>query len=333
MKHLWLIIVVAVFVIAIAFVSYFFIFSYSFVSIANQPPPRTSFFRLAVTCPSGCENYGYSCDICSSTLNAQVCWGYKASSTLIGGGSHERSHWIVYASSGCTGSILCSGWTSMGGSGYTTCAGYLQEVFWLCGNCVVSCVPSCGGCTDPTANVGQWNCRNYVREQCVSGSGWNYIENCNPTGAVPPVKTCVLAGDRSSATCVVSCIPTTCSALGKNCGSWSDNCGGTLNCGSCTSPQTCNNGICQTSCTNQCTSGAKQCKDTMTTQTCGDYNGDGCMEWGGDITCASGLNCVGGSCQSVSGTTTLIFIGLLSVIGGASLILGAAKFIFHVSWI
>jgi endo-1,4-beta-D-glucanase Y len=36
-----------------------------------------------------------------------------------------------------------------------------------------------------------------------------------------------------------SCTPTTCAALGKNCGSVSDGCGGTLSCGSCTSPQTC----------------------------------------------------------------------------------------------
>lgn len=36
-----------------------------------------------------------------------------------------------------------------------------------------------------------------------------------------------------------ACTPTTCAAQGKNCGSISDGCGGTLACGSCISPQTC----------------------------------------------------------------------------------------------
>src|SRR5262245_14359280 len=40
----------------------------------------------------------------------------------------------------------------------------------------------------------------------------------------------------------LTCTPTTCSAQGKNCGSISDGCGGTLVCGTCTAPQTCGGG-------------------------------------------------------------------------------------------
>jgi hypothetical protein len=40
------------------------------------------------------------------------------------------------------------------------------------------------------------------------------------------------------------CSPSTCTNLGYNCGSWSDNCGGTLNCGTCASGYTCSSGIC-----------------------------------------------------------------------------------------
>src|SRR5439155_11757408 len=36
-----------------------------------------------------------------------------------------------------------------------------------------------------------------------------------------------------------SCTPTTCAAQGKNCGTISNGCGGTLSCGTCTAPQTC----------------------------------------------------------------------------------------------
>ena len=39
-----------------------------------------------------------------------------------------------------------------------------------------------------------------------------------------------------------TCTRTTCAAQGKNCGTISDGCGGSLVCGSCTSPQTCGGG-------------------------------------------------------------------------------------------
>ncbi len=40
------------------------------------------------------------------------------------------------------------------------------------------------------------------------------------------------------------CIPTTCTELGYECGSWSDGCGKTLNCGTCASGYTCTSGTC-----------------------------------------------------------------------------------------
>lgn len=41
-----------------------------------------------------------------------------------------------------------------------------------------------------------------------------------------------------------SCVPTTCSLLGYTCGTWSDNCGNTINCGSCPSGYACPFGTC-----------------------------------------------------------------------------------------
>ena len=76
--------------------------------------------------------------------------------------------------------------------------------------------------------------------------------------------TCVAAGGRcgvgfgaccGSAGCFtgICCVPTTCEELGKQCGSWPDGCGGTLQCGACGTGATpaCNNGICA-SCTAMC---------------------------------------------------------------------------------
>ncbi len=42
-----------------------------------------------------------------------------------------------------------------------------------------------------------------------------------------------------------SCTPDTCSSLGYNCRTWSDGCGGTINCGSCAAGYTCRSGICR----------------------------------------------------------------------------------------
>jgi hypothetical protein len=62
--------------------------------------------------------------------------------------------------------------------------------------------------------------------------------------------------DNVSISSGTTCTPTTCSALGKNCGSVADGCGGTLSCGTCTSPQTCGGGgvanVCGTTTTSSC---------------------------------------------------------------------------------
>lgn len=48
---------------------------------------------------------------------------------------------------------------------------------------------------------------------------------------------------------VNACIPTTCSVQRKNCGSISDSCSGTLNCGTCANTQKCTNNVCVSSST------------------------------------------------------------------------------------
>jgi hypothetical protein len=56
-----------------------------------------------------------------------------------------------------------------------------------------------------------------------------------------------------------SCTPTTCAAQGKNCGTISDGCSGTLACGTCTSPEVCGIGaepnVCAVPCPLGCPSG------------------------------------------------------------------------------
>jgi hypothetical protein len=69
---------------------------------------------------------------------------------------------------------------------------------------------------------------------CINSGG--DIENCFSSGSV------------------VFCVPQNCSALGYNCGSISDGCGNTLNCGSCLAGYTCSLGICTLSSTSSSSS-------------------------------------------------------------------------------
>jgi hypothetical protein len=85
------------------------------------------------------------------------------------------------------------------------------------------------------------------------------------------------------------CAPTTCAALGKNCGSISDGCGGTLACGACSGSQTCGGSgvgnLCGGSCTpSTCAALGKNCGSVP----------DGC---GGTLSCGgcSGSQTCGGS--------------------------------------
>ncbi|HSQ67924.1 MAG TPA: hypothetical protein VLM85_32160 [Polyangiaceae bacterium] len=93
-----------------------------------------------------------------------------------------------------------------------------------------------------------------------------------------------------------TCTPTTCAAQGKNCGTISDGCGGTLSCGTCTSPQTCGGGgtpnVCGTCTPTSCTAQGKNCGTIS----------DGC---GGTLscgTCTSPQTCGGGGVANVCGT-------------------------------
>lgn len=76
-----------------------------------------------------------------------------------------------------------------------------------------------------------------------------------------------------------SCVPTNCAELGAGCGNLPNGCGGTLDCGTCTPPQTCGGGGVPYQCGSSCT--PTTCADAGAT--CGSIS-DGC---GGTLTCGT----------------------------------------------
>jgi N-acetylneuraminic acid mutarotase len=80
---------------------------------------------------------------------------------------------------------------------------------------------------------------------------------------------------------VPACVPTTCAALGLNCGQAGDGCGGTLSCGSCTAPQVCGWGTTPNVCTTPVACVPTTC--SALGLSCGPA-GNGC---GGSLNCGS----------------------------------------------
>ena len=142
-------------------------------------------------------------------------------------------------------------------------------------------------CTDDSCSNG--NCVNTLKT-CSSGqtcSNGACISSCTPNCVS---KTCGSNGCGGScgtcncftgtAQCINGtcscCTPKTCSQLGKNCGSVDNSCGIQINCGSCSSGQTCNNGICVNPCVpNWNCSSWSSCYYGLQTRTCRDLKNCG----------------------------------------------------------
>jgi hypothetical protein len=134
---------------------------------------------------------------------------------------------------------------------------------------------------------------NQCTNQCSSGQiqcNGNYKQSCgdyNSDGCLEYGGDSYCSNGCAYGQCINSCVPKTCSVLGKTCGAWDNGCSQSINCGTCSSGQICSNGQCVTSCTNQCLSWQTRCNG-QNSETCSDYNSDGCYEWGGGMSCSSG---------------------------------------------
>lgn len=110
------------------------------------------------------------------------------------------------------------------------------------------------------------------------------------------------ACDSRTAATQQTCIPTTCTTEGKDCGTLSDGCGGTISCGACTLPGTCGgSGV-----DNVCGAIAETCTPTTCEAQgtdCGNI-ADGCDGTLFCGSCETGETCGGGDAANVCGTGT-----------------------------
>ncbi len=179
------------------------------------------------------------------------------------------------------------------------CQGGYGQIWVDCSNCQVSnwyCSTSCGA--ESACNGKQ------PGATCGSGGTCDNYCICQPSG---------------TPTC------DTCASLGKNCGSWPDGCGGTLNCGtcgtsSCTSScigttwrqysssscqQSCSNGVCQScSCTYTDTPNSPSCTSPTCTASCDTCTRSSSTSCPGTQTCTN-TDCTtySQSCKVASGTS------------------------------
>ena len=104
------------------------------------------------------------------------------------------------------------------------------------------------------------------------------------------------------ATCTDDCSTSgdkQCSGNGyQTCGNYdNDSCLEWSSTTNCYSNQTCTDGECVATCTDDCsTSGAKKCDGTTGYQTCGNYDTDSCLEWSSTTNCDYTKTCKSGNC-------------------------------------
>lgn len=205
------------------------------------------------TCASDAEcSSGY----CQSTIccNANQCgWGAQygdpATCTDIGGTKENnwasgicragatRSIWKILTSKwGCKDFFPCDVPTDA-----CVTNSNLQGVCTPTAECSNECSPS--GYRQCNGN-GYQVCGNYDSDSCLE---WSSATSCSASQVCDD-------GDCVSQ----NCVPKTCSYFDYNCGTASDGCGNTLNCGTCSSGYTCSNNVCNSGCSSH---SGKRCAD------------------------------------------------------------------------
>ncbi len=267
----------------------------------------------STVCPFGCSAGACLSDPCvpdpcngHGTCNSGACscntgyGGTNCSSCAAGYTGYPNCILACYNECSYTGEHTCSSSYSMtcGEYDYDACL----EFNWGSGTyCDYGCNASTGSCNpapscDPACGANA-TCQSGT---CVCNSGYegNPISGCT----VCPVYCSPVGKISCNYDIIYHCVEVN-GCYRYDAGT---SCGNNARCYTSRTPQGC---YCESgytgypncvpeapSCTDACTSGATRCFNSTAWQTCGDYNGDGCTEWGNSIACTGGCDSSGCKC-------------------------------------
>ncbi len=218
---------------------------------------------------------------------------------------------------GCTNECTQNGATKCEGNGVTTCGNYDDDTCLEWGS-TVPCEEghTCsGGVCKPPAECDQEctvdgakacegdavkTCGNFDDDTCLE---WGTPEACADGQ--------VCSNGQCGPTCLDECPAadaTRCDGPGVQiCGNYdTDSClewGTTV---ACPEGLTCSAGSCGSpgDCTDECAAESTECDGRISFRTCGEFDGDPCLDWGTSTVCDFGQLCVEGACASTTGDKT-----------------------------
>ena len=260
-----------------------------------------------VSCADECTTAGArKCD----GGDVVTCQDHDADGCLEWGGAQACGPLVCsggFCVSECTDECTVVGAKKCDGNGVTACGDANGDGCLEWGT-VLACDPgtTCSGgfcattCKDECDTVGAKKCELNGVEACGNFDA----DGCLEWGSPTPCEAGLVC---SNGACATECKDGCAAAGTKQCqgggvATCADHNGdGCLDWGTvsyCAGDQVCSGGFCTSTCADDCTvKGAKKCKGDGVL-TCGDSNGDGCLDWGTPDPCAAGLVCTGGHCAA-----------------------------------
>ena len=196
--------------------------------VSSAPPPACE----PDTCDSLYRECGVASDGCGGALSCGTC----------GDGERCTSWGTCVAESSPPPACVPHSCQSLGrecGSASDGCGGTLS-----CGGCQSGFSCNSGACVQ-VSSCEPDTCDSLYRECGVVSDGCGATLSCGSCGSGESCTSwgsCVAVAAPNPAP--PTCTPSTCQSLGRECGSASDGCGGTLNCGGCGSGELCSSGVC-----------------------------------------------------------------------------------------
>ncbi len=208
---------------------------------------------------------------------------------------------------GCTDDCTVIGTTRCGGDGVESCGQHDVDAC-LDWSAADPCPPGetcsagvCSGkCVDECSSPGATLCSGNGTTTC----GLHDADPCLDWGAPAP---CAVGQSCSGGVCSAGCIDECDTAGALRCAGTgtqlcaqvdADEClewGAVV---SCPAGETCSFGLCSKLCTDECpTPGVRRCT-ASSVETCGNVDGDACLEWGTPLGCPPGESCSFGSCDA-----------------------------------